>query len=100
MTSRVIAQTNEIKLEDLVIRLKIKEDNKNIEKKSRKSSITIRVNIVEEAPTQGNKKKKSNRHKSEHDKKNFKGNCYSCGKVGHKSSDCHDIRKRKDKEKG
>ena len=41
----------EMKLEDLVIRLKIEEDNRNAEKKSRKSSTIIGVNIVEEAPT-------------------------------------------------
>ncbi|XP_015167796.1 uncharacterized protein [Solanum tuberosum] len=43
----------EIKLEDLVIRLKIEEDNKTAEKKSCKSSTIIGVNIVEEAPTKG-----------------------------------------------
>ena len=51
----------EMKLEDLVIRLKIEEDNKNVEKKSRKSSTIIGVNIVEEAPTKDKKRKKSNR---------------------------------------
>ena len=40
-----------MKFEDLVIRLKIEEDNRNSEKKSRKSSTIIGVNIVEEAPT-------------------------------------------------
>ena len=49
----------EMKLEDLVIRLKIEEDNRNAEKKSRKSSTTIEVNIVEEAPTKDKKRKKS-----------------------------------------
>ena len=50
----------ELKLEDLVIRLKIEEDNRNAEKKSRKISTIIGVNIVEEAPTKDKKRKKSN----------------------------------------
>ena len=37
----------EMKLEDLVVRLKIEQDNRNTEKKSRKSSTIIGVNIVE-----------------------------------------------------
>ncbi|KAH0653493.1 hypothetical protein KY289_031171 [Solanum tuberosum] len=69
----------EMKLEDLVIWLKIEEDNKTAEKKSRKSSTIIGVNIVEEAPTKGKKRKKSNGQKSEQAKKKFKGNCYNCG---------------------
>ena len=54
-----------MKLEDLVIRLKIEEDNRNAEKKSRKISTIIGVNIVEEAPTKDKKRKKSNGQKSE-----------------------------------
>ena len=88
----------EMKLEDLVIRLKIEEDNKNAEKKSCKSSTIIGVNIVEEAPTKDKKRKKSNGQKSEQAKKKFKGNCFNCGKAGHRSSDCH--APRKDKNKG
>ena len=55
----------EMKLEDLVIHLKIEEDNWNAEKKSHKSSTIIGVNIVEEAPTMEKKRKKSNGQKSE-----------------------------------
>ena len=89
-----------MKLEDLVIRLKIEEDNRNAEKKSCKSSTIIGVNIVEEAPTKDKKRKKSNRKKSEQAKKKFKGNRYKYGKAGHRSSDCHAPRKDKDKDKG
>ena len=63
-----------MKLEDLLIRLKIEGYNKNAENKSRKSSTIIGVNIVEEAPTKDKKRKESNGQKSEHAKKNFKGN--------------------------
>ena len=89
-----------MKLEDLVIHLKIEEDNRNAEKKSRKSSTIIGVNIVEEAPTKDKNRKKSNEQKSEQAKKKFKGNCYNCGKAGHRSSDCHAPRKDKNKGKG
>ena len=88
----------EMKLEDLVIRLKIEEDNKNVEKKSRKSSTIIGVNIVEEAPTKDKKLKNSNGQKSEQYKNKFGGNCYNYGKAGHRSSDCR--APRKDKNKG
>ena len=86
-TSKILKHKHKkIKLEDLVIRLKIDEDNKIIEKKSHKSSTIIRVNIVEEAHTKDKKRKKFNGQKSEQTKKKFKGNCYSYGKAGHKSS--------------
>ena len=53
----------EMKLEDLLIRLKIEEDNRNAEKKSCKISIIIGVNFVEEAFTKDKKRKKSNGQK-------------------------------------
>ena len=89
-----------MKLEDLVIRLKIEEDNRKVEKKSCKSSTIIGVNIVEEAPTKDKKRKKSNGQISEQAQKKFKGNCYNCGKAGHRSSNCHAPRKDKNKGKG
>ena len=87
----------EMKLEYLVIQIKIEEDNKTAEKKSRKSSTTIRVNIVEEAPTKDNKRKKSNKQKSKQVKKKFKGNYYICGKAGQRYSDYRSPRKDKEK---
>ena len=59
----------------------------------------IRVNIVEEAPTKGKKRKKSNGQKSEQAKKKFKGNCYISGKAGHKSFDWRASRMDKDQGK-
>ena len=87
-----------MKLEDLVIRLKIEEYHRNAEKKSFKCSTIIGANIVEKAPTKDKKRKKSNGMKSKQAKKKFKGNCYNCGKTGHRSSDC--CASRKDKNKG
>ncbi|TMW90862.1 hypothetical protein EJD97_015119 [Solanum chilense] len=89
----------EMKLEDLLIRLKIEEDNKIAKKKSRKSSTIIAVNIVEEAPTIDKKRKKSNGQKSEQAKKKFKGNCYNYGKAGHRSSNCHAPKEQKQRQR-
>lgn len=47
----------EMTLEDLIVRLRIEEDNKNAEKKLRGNSTIIRANIVEEEPQ--NKKRKN-----------------------------------------
>ena len=86
--------------EDLLIRIKIDKDNKTAKKKSRKSLTIIGVNIIEEALIKGKKRKKSNVHMSKQAKKKFKGNCYNCGKVGHKSFNCRAPRNDKEKGKG
>ncbi|XP_070026043.1 uncharacterized protein [Nicotiana sylvestris] len=49
----------EMKLEDLVIRLKIEEDNKTAEKKSRGNSTIIGANIVKEIAPKSKKRKRS-----------------------------------------
>ncbi|XP_060195171.1 uncharacterized protein LOC132624404 [Lycium barbarum] len=56
-----------------------------------------RANIVEEAAPK-NKKRKPFGKSKEQNKKKFKGNCYNCGKAGHKAPDCR-LPKR-DKGKG
>nr|XP_009774563.1 PREDICTED: uncharacterized protein LOC104224579 [Nicotiana sylvestris] len=48
----------EMKLEDLIIRLRIEEDNKAAEKKTSGNSKIIEANIVETAPTNPKKQKK------------------------------------------
>ncbi|XP_070019326.1 uncharacterized protein [Nicotiana sylvestris] len=90
----------EMTLEDLIIRLRIEEDNKHAKNKSRGNSTIIRANIVEEAP-QNKKRKKASGPKNYPSKKNFKGNCHNCGKSGHKAVDCrapkNDVQKNKKK---
>nr|XP_016501852.1 PREDICTED: uncharacterized protein LOC107820150 [Nicotiana tabacum] len=78
----------EMTLEDLIVRLRIEEDNKNVEKKSRGNSTIIKTNIVEEAP-QNKKRKKASGPNNYPSKKKFKGNCHNCGKSGHKAVNCH-----------
>nr|XP_009798401.1 PREDICTED: uncharacterized protein LOC104244630 [Nicotiana sylvestris] len=77
----------EMTLEDLIVRLRIEEDNKNAEKKSRGNSTIIRANIVEEAP-QNKKRKKASGPKNYPSKKKFKGNFHNYGKSRHKAVDC------------
>nr|XP_009766946.1 PREDICTED: uncharacterized protein LOC104218206 [Nicotiana sylvestris] len=50
---------NEMTLEDLIVRLRIEEDNKNAKKKSRGNSTIMWVNLVEEAPQNKKRKKAS-----------------------------------------
>ncbi|XP_070031624.1 uncharacterized protein [Nicotiana tomentosiformis] len=72
---------------DLIVRLRIEEDNKAAEKKSRGNSTIMGANIIEEASTSNSKRKKSSGPKNYPSKKKFKGNCHNCGKVGHKAMD-------------
>ncbi|XP_070024701.1 uncharacterized protein [Nicotiana sylvestris] len=88
---------NEMMLEDLIVRLRIEEDNKAAEKMSRGNSTIMRVNIVEESSTRNKKRKKLFGPKNYPSKKKFKGNCHNCDKVGHKSVDYHAPKKDKKK---
>ncbi|XP_070023337.1 uncharacterized protein [Nicotiana sylvestris] len=93
-------KSKEMTLEDLIVHLRIEEDNKNTENKSRGNSTIIRANIVEEEP-QNKKSKKASGPKNYPCKKKFKGNCHNCGKSGHKAVDCRapktDVQKKKNK---
>jgi len=88
----------EMSLEDLIVRLRIEEDNKVAEKKGRGNSTIMGENIAEGARQNNRKIKKPSGPKSNPSKKRFKGNCYNCGKEGHKSTNC--CAPRKDKNKG
>ncbi|XP_059294858.1 uncharacterized protein LOC132047900 [Lycium ferocissimum] len=77
----------EMKLEDLVIRLKIEEDT------------VMRANIAKEAAPKSKKRKKSIGQRKEQAKKKFKGKGrYNCGKAGHKAPNCR--LPKKDKKNG
>ncbi|XP_070032993.1 uncharacterized protein [Nicotiana tomentosiformis] len=81
-------QHKEMKLEDHVIRLKIEEDDKTVEKKSRGNSTIMGANIVEETAPKSKKRKRSSGQTKEQNKNKFKGNCYNYGKAGHRAPDC------------
>ncbi|XP_070012231.1 uncharacterized protein [Nicotiana sylvestris] len=88
----------EMSLENLIVRLRIEEDNKAARKKGRENSTIMGANIVEDTPQNNRKRKKTSGPKSNQRKKRFNGNCYNCGKAGHKSADCR--APKKDKKKG
>ncbi|XP_075106933.1 uncharacterized protein LOC142179932 [Nicotiana tabacum] len=86
----------EMKLEDLIIRLRIEEDNKAAEKISRGNSTTMSANIIEKAST-SKKRKKPSGPKNYPRKNKSKGNYHNCGKVGHKVANCRAPKKDKKK---
>ncbi|XP_070040632.1 uncharacterized protein [Nicotiana tomentosiformis] len=88
----------EMKLEDLVIRLNIEEDNKTAEKKSRENSTIMGANIVEKTAPKSKKRRRFSGQTKEQNKKKFKENCYNYGKAGHKAPDC--CLPKKDNKKG
>ncbi|KAL8089042.1 hypothetical protein AgCh_038706 [Apium graveolens] len=83
--------SQEMSMEDLIVRLRIEEDNRGSEKKV--NVATEKANMVEHA--QSSKPKKTNSSKGAKlapkggiSKSKFQGKCYNCDKVGHRSSDC------------
>ncbi|XP_070006796.1 uncharacterized protein [Nicotiana sylvestris] len=86
----------EMTLEDLIVCLRIEEDNKAAEKKSRGNATIMGANIVEKAST-SKKRKKMSGPKNYPSKKKFKDNCHNCGKVGHKATECRAPKKDKNK---
>ncbi|KAL8149960.1 hypothetical protein AgCh_006827 [Apium graveolens] len=81
----------EMSMEDLIVRLRIEEDNRGSEKKV--NAATEKANMAELA--QSSKPKKTNSGKGAKlapkggiSKSKFQGKCYNCDKVGHRSSDC------------
>ncbi|XXG75890.1 hypothetical protein AAC387_Pa08g0361 [Persea americana] len=84
----------EIKLEDLIVRLRIEEGNRVSEKKAGKTFTEARANVVEQGQNSNKRKNPpSGPKQSSNDNKKFKGKCYACDKPGHRSKDC---RKQKD----
>ncbi|XP_075504626.1 uncharacterized protein LOC142542066 [Primulina tabacum] len=82
----------EMNLEDLIVRLRIEDNNRASKRKARKSNFEARTNLVEQNSSkkrknQGNGPKKGN-------VKKFKGNCYNCGKPNHLARDCRGNQKK------
>ncbi|XXG72130.1 hypothetical protein AAC387_Pa07g1291 [Persea americana] len=80
----------EMELEDLIVRLRIEEDNRASEKKAGKTFTEAKANVMEQG--QNSKKRKnspSGPKQSPNDNKKFKGKCYVCDKLGHRTKDCH-----------
>ena len=88
----------ELKLEDLIVRLQIQEDNRKSEKRNNKNSYEAKANIIEHSMKKtstfkGLKQKKTAsgyKGKDQEDKnKPFKETCYICNKEGHKENEYH-----------
>ena len=95
----------EMSTEDLIIRLRIEEDNRGFEKKEAHNLGEAKANFVEHG--QSSKFKKANNKgkgsklgpKEGISKKHkFQGKCFKFGKQGHKSLDCKLPKRNKSKE--
>ncbi|XP_022849837.1 uncharacterized protein LOC111371918 [Olea europaea var. sylvestris] len=73
--------------------IKIEEDNRNAEKKSRKQQMETKVNLVK--PNTSKKRKHPNNNKQKSKAKKFKRDCYNCGKPGHIVKDCRQKKQNK-----
>ena len=80
----------EMRLEDLIVRLRIEEDNRASKKKAGKGFMESKANVVEQGQTSHNHKKR--KHNGNGPKqgptKKFQGKCYVCNKQGHHAKDC------------
>ena len=79
----------EMRLEDLIVRLRIEEDNRASEKKAGKGFKESKANVVKQGQTSHNHKKR--KHNGNGPKqgptKKFQGKCYVCNKQGHRAKD-------------
>ncbi|XP_068312433.1 uncharacterized protein [Pyrus communis] len=78
----------EMGLEDLIVRLRIEEDNRCPEKKSNSQFMQAKAHIVEGGPKNNKKRKHSGESSSQGNFKKFKGKCFVCNKTGHRASEC------------
>lgn len=85
-------------IKDLIVRLRIEEDNK-VAQKSTNSSTSKKANMVEHGQAFGkNKSKKGKFHNKGKDsnlgvkggnfKNKFQGNCHNCDRPGHRAANC------------
>ncbi|KAI5334760.1 hypothetical protein L3X38_024893 [Prunus dulcis] len=83
-------ERKEMGLEDLIVSLRIEEDNRRADKKSG-STIEVKANIVEKESRNNKKRKHSGEGSSQGNSKKskkFKGKCFNCNKQGHRAMDC------------
>ena len=79
----------EMKLEYLIVRLRIEEDNRVSEKKIGNHSIESKAHVIEEGQKTNKKRKYVGQQGAKGgDSKRFKGNCFVCNKPGHRAKDC------------
>ena len=80
-------------MEDLILRLRIKEDNRKSKKRSSKNSYDAKANVIEDSKGKASTSKGLKRKKTAQGYKGkvqegknmrFKGTCYICNKEGHR----------------
>ena len=86
----------EMRLEDLIVRLRIEEDNRESEKNAGKGFMESKANVVELGQTSHyHKKRKHNGNgPKQGPTKKFQGKCYVCNKQGHRAKDCRSRREQ------
>ncbi|XP_075478762.1 uncharacterized protein LOC142519607 [Primulina tabacum] len=83
----------EMNIEELIVRLRIEEDNKSSERRLF-SPVSAKTNVVEHGQSSKKRnfspsnKKLNLRPKGGVSKKKFSGKCYNCDSMGHKASEC------------
>ncbi|KAL0423532.1 UNVERIFIED_CONTAM: hypothetical protein Sradi_0888000 [Sesamum radiatum] len=75
-------------LEDLIVRLRIEEDNHLSEMKSGKLQIEAKANLMKQNGNISIKRKCIDYKPKNRRAKMIKGNCYNCGKPNHMAKDC------------
>ncbi|KAL0294965.1 UNVERIFIED_CONTAM: hypothetical protein Sangu_3207400 [Sesamum angustifolium] len=78
----------EMGLEDLIVRLRIEEDNRLSEMKFEKLRIEAKENLIEQNENTSIKRKHVDYKPKKGRAKMIKGNCYNCGKPNHMAKDC------------
>ncbi|XP_073153010.1 uncharacterized protein [Henckelia pumila] len=78
----------ELKLENLIVRLRIEEDNRNTEAKSHKKMMETeeKANLAESSMNHRRKRLYDGKQKGKG--KKFQVSCYNCGKPNHMARDC------------
>ena len=87
----------ELSLEDLIVQLRIEEDNRLSEKKVGKNLEVSKANVVEEGSKPNKKRKTPSKSREGFNQglKKFIGKCFNCGKSGHRAKDCRAKKRQK-----
>ena len=84
----------EINIEGLVVKLWIKEDNRNAEKEG--VIFLAKTNVVEHGSKNKKNKKLGPKWGISKKQTKFQGKCFNCDKMGHKASDCRLPKKKRE----
>ncbi|KAF3681872.1 hypothetical protein FXO37_02664 [Capsicum annuum] len=91
----VVSQVQESQV--IIHDLLAEEDNKAAKRRSKGNSTINKAHIVEDDQNNSKKRKKVEQG-SNQPKEKFKGKCFNCGKIVHKSTDCRAPKKGKKKD--